>query len=262
LGERDRGHDAGGLGGAPVSRVALLRLGPRLGRGRAGRGRAGDGVLQPGGPRRAGYRAGRAERRGQDHAVTGSLLAHAYDTMVGPCKLRRDCAAALSAFPSDTYLSMRNLLDLLVVVTPGLIGMFWGAPLVAREFETGTFRLAWTQGITRTRWLAVKIGGRRPAEHGRRRAAQPHGDLVVRPDREGEHGPAHARHLPPGRHRAGRVRRIRVRPWGGRGVLIRRALPAMARRRPAGPWPGKAPRDLASYSLPRFFEPRMIWVTV
>ena len=28
---------------------------------------------------------------------------------------------------------------------------------VAREFETGTFRLAWTQGVTRTRWLAVKL---------------------------------------------------------------------------------------------------------
>src|SRR4029077_7621347 len=39
-----------------------------------------------------------------------------------------------------------------------LIGMFWGAPLVSREFEAGTFRLAWTQGVTRTRWLAVKLG--------------------------------------------------------------------------------------------------------
>ena len=35
--------------------------------------------------------------------------------------------------------------------------MFWGAPLVARELETGTFRLAWTQSVTRTRWLAVKL---------------------------------------------------------------------------------------------------------
>ena len=46
----------------------------------------------------------------------------------------------------------------LVIAVPGLIGVFWGAPLVAREFETGTFRLAWTQGISRTRWLAVKLG--------------------------------------------------------------------------------------------------------
>ena len=37
------------------------------------------------------------------------------------------------------------------------IGIFWGAPLVARELETGTFRLAWTQSVTRTRWLVVKL---------------------------------------------------------------------------------------------------------
>jgi hypothetical protein len=35
--------------------------------------------------------------------------------------------------------------------------MFWGAPLVARELETGTFRLAWTQSVTRTSWLAAKL---------------------------------------------------------------------------------------------------------
>ena len=51
----------------------------------------------------------------------------------------------------------RLWLGVLVLVTPALIGMFWGAPLVAREFEDGTFRLAWTQSVTRTRWMAVKL---------------------------------------------------------------------------------------------------------
>jgi hypothetical protein len=41
---------------------------------------------------------------------------------------------------------------------PVVVGMFWGAPLVARELETGTHRLVWTQSVTRTRWLAVKLG--------------------------------------------------------------------------------------------------------
>ncbi len=41
---------------------------------------------------------------------------------------------------------------------PALLGAFWGAPLVAGELESGTYRLAWTQSITRTRWLAVKVG--------------------------------------------------------------------------------------------------------
>ncbi len=50
------------------------------------------------------------------------------------------------------------MLDWGLLAVPALIGMFWGAPLVARELETGTFRLAWTQSVTRTRWLAVKLG--------------------------------------------------------------------------------------------------------
>lgn len=40
---------------------------------------------------------------------------------------------------------------------PMLIGLFWGAPLVAREIERGTLMLTWTQSVTRRRWLAVKL---------------------------------------------------------------------------------------------------------
>ena len=39
-----------------------------------------------------------------------------------------------------------------------LVGMFWGAPLVAREIEHGTHRLVWTQGVSRLRWATTKIG--------------------------------------------------------------------------------------------------------
>jgi len=47
---------------------------------------------------------------------------------------------------------------LLVAVAPAVIGAFWGAPLVARELEAGTHQLAWNQSVTRTRWLATKLG--------------------------------------------------------------------------------------------------------
>jgi hypothetical protein len=30
----------------------------------------------------------------------------------------------------------------IIVLAPAVIGMFWGAPLIARELETGTFQLA------------------------------------------------------------------------------------------------------------------------
>lgn len=43
-------------------------------------------------------------------------------------------------------------------MAPVLIGIFWGAPLLARELERGTHRLAWTQSVTRQRWLVSKLG--------------------------------------------------------------------------------------------------------
>src|SRR5579864_8022122 len=50
-----------------------------------------------------------------------------------------------------------NLFQYGLVVLPALAGAFIGCPLVAREVENGTHRLAWTQGVTRLRWLAVKM---------------------------------------------------------------------------------------------------------
>jgi hypothetical protein len=47
---------------------------------------------------------------------------------------------------------------IVVAIAPALIGAFWGAPLVARELEAGTHRLVWNQSVTRTRWLATKLG--------------------------------------------------------------------------------------------------------
>jgi ABC-type transport system involved in multi-copper enzyme maturation permease subunit len=45
-----------------------------------------------------------------------------------------------------------------LAVAPALLGLFWGAPLVARELESGTYRLVWNQSVTRGRWLAAKLG--------------------------------------------------------------------------------------------------------
>ena len=42
-----------------------------------------------------------------------------------------------------------------LVLLPAL-ALLLGAPALAREFEGGTFRLAWTQGITRRRWLLLR----------------------------------------------------------------------------------------------------------
>ncbi|GAA2979898.1 ABC transporter permease subunit [Kitasatospora sp. NPDC006786] len=46
----------------------------------------------------------------------------------------------------------------LFVLLPVLVGLFFGAPLVAREVENGTHRLVWTQGISRRHWVLAKFG--------------------------------------------------------------------------------------------------------
>jgi hypothetical protein len=50
-----------------------------------------------------------------------------------------------------------NLYQYGLVVLPALAGAFIGGPLVARDVEHGTHRLAWTQGVTRLRWLSSKL---------------------------------------------------------------------------------------------------------
>jgi len=94
--------------------------------------------------------------------VTGIQLSHAYEHAAAVC-VPGNCVGVPGgggpgSFPSQGDLNAANGLAALGLAVPALIGMFWGAPLIAREFETGTFCLAWTQGVSRVRWLAAKLG--------------------------------------------------------------------------------------------------------
>ncbi|MEV1017686.1 transporter [Micromonospora sp. NPDC049801] len=69
---------------------------------------------------------------------------------------REACDAGFHRF-SNQYGSL-NLVAVLLITLPVLVGLFWGAPLVAREVEQGTHRFVWTQGVGRTHWALVKFG--------------------------------------------------------------------------------------------------------
>jgi len=93
--------------------------------------------------------------------ITAGSIADAYEAAnVANCG--GNCADALDAFlqqvRGSTSGTVYDLTNVLLHVMPVLIGVFWGAPLIARELETGTHRLAWNQSVTRTRWLAAKLG--------------------------------------------------------------------------------------------------------
>ena len=94
--------------------------------------------------------------------VTGPHLASLYaGSAITGCR-GGSCANAANTFLSrltttSPYPTVYELGIALVLIAPAITGIFWGAPLIAREFEAGTHRLAWTQSITRTQWLAVKL---------------------------------------------------------------------------------------------------------
>jgi hypothetical protein len=92
--------------------------------------------------------------------IFGHDMATVYHQLgVGQCIAHPDqnvnCPNIVDSFQSqfevDVYaIGWLNLL-------PALLAILVGAPLVARELEHGTHRLAWTQSVTRRRWLAVKL---------------------------------------------------------------------------------------------------------
>ena len=92
--------------------------------------------------------------------IIGAPLHHAYAAAIA-------CHPASSATCQDLVGNFNGINDLLAgATTPGgvflqlvpvLIGAFAGAPVLARELETGTFRYAWTQGFGRWRWALGKL---------------------------------------------------------------------------------------------------------
>jgi hypothetical protein len=88
---------------------------------------------------------------------TGLHMSSAYESDgVAACLADQStaCRGTIDSFLQrwDPLLNVVGWLNLV----PGLIGALLAAPFVL-EFERGTFRLAWTQSITRDRWLAVRL---------------------------------------------------------------------------------------------------------
>jgi hypothetical protein len=89
---------------------------------------------------------------------TGLHMASAYDNDgLAACigKSTASCNDAIDAF-TQRFAHLGDLLGWLNLV-PGVFGVLLAAPLLL-DIENGTYRLAWTQSITRRRWLAGKLG--------------------------------------------------------------------------------------------------------
>lgn len=67
---------------------------------------------------------------------------------------RETCSTNIALFQKK--FGFATIVLILLSAVPFLLGALIGAPLLARELESGTWQLAWTQAVPRMRWLVVK----------------------------------------------------------------------------------------------------------
>lgn len=70
-----------------------------------------------------------------------------------------DCYQKARDFSDDMFVSSQatEYGSLFLQLLPGVLGVFVAGPVVARELESGTYKLAWTQSVTPARWFASKL---------------------------------------------------------------------------------------------------------
>ncbi len=88
--------------------------------------------------------------------VTGLKMRSVYAAAVScPAAQSPNCRFAFIDF-HEKYGAV-GFLGIVLMLLPGLIGVFVGAPILARELETGTFRYTFTQGAGRMRWAVALL---------------------------------------------------------------------------------------------------------
>ncbi len=91
--------------------------------------------------------------------ISGREMANVFQQLgVGACLVHRDgpnCSVVIETFQQQ-FTPIINAVTFLNTV-PVFLAMLIGAPLIARELEHGTYCLVWTQSITRSRWVVIKL---------------------------------------------------------------------------------------------------------
>ena len=91
--------------------------------------------------------------------INGLAMHHDYANLgLNTCGKLSDpaCDTPFGIF-QQRYQNWAQQLPQFLTFLPGLLGVFVGAPVVARELESGTFRFAWTQGRNRVQWIITKL---------------------------------------------------------------------------------------------------------
>ncbi|MGK5549115.1 hypothetical protein ACSNOH_30930 [Streptomyces sp. URMC 127] len=91
-------------------------------------------------------------------AMTDYVARHGLDR---PCPPAGQCFARQQAAVEGFRTGYGDLLfsnGLLLTFLPVLAGLFVAGPVIARELESGMYKVAWTQSVPPLRWFAAKLG--------------------------------------------------------------------------------------------------------
>jgi hypothetical protein len=89
--------------------------------------------------------------------IAGLKIHHDYAVLTACRPVRSNACQQLNSDFNMTDWTIGNTVLIFMNLGPALLGAFAGAPVLARELETGTFRYAWTQGFGRERWTIAKL---------------------------------------------------------------------------------------------------------
>ena len=89
--------------------------------------------------------------------IAGLKIHHDYSVLTACHPFGSNACQSLNTKFNSTDWTLGDSVLIFMNLGPAVIGAFAGAPVLARELETGTYRYAWTQGFGRERWTVAKI---------------------------------------------------------------------------------------------------------
>jgi ABC-type transport system involved in multi-copper enzyme maturation permease subunit len=89
---------------------------------------------------------------------TGLHYWQVYQHALSTCSQSNTCdELKVELFQSSIDQALFQLEPFAILILPIVLGLFWGVPLLAREYTEGTNLLVWTRSISRRRWLTTKL---------------------------------------------------------------------------------------------------------
>jgi len=91
--------------------------------------------------------------------LTGNHYWHSYQQALATCK-QYPSTPSCSDIQGTVFQSGGAIMSAVFVtglMVPLVLGIFLGSPLFSKEYEEGTNKLAWTQSVSRRKWLTTKL---------------------------------------------------------------------------------------------------------